>query len=449
MNSIKKLGASLLCILLLLSCTIMFPFASACADSDPAAEASDSVVRVVVNFETIYGTEVTGGWGTGFCVGAKGDDAEIFVTNCHVVTDDTYVIAGIYITVSDVNHLIPASILYTDPVNDIAIIKAEEPVEGKKPIVLMSPKELTKSESVWCLGFPGIAEDLSNSDNMRSYVDDIVVTKGSVSNPNYLNFNSTKCVLTDAAINGGNSGGPMVNEYGFAVGIDTIKILDESGMGWAVSVDYVMEALDRLELPYMVGKAGGKIEGQLSSLAIILICAAAAAVIAAVIVISVIGKKKKVRKQQAELASAPTSRNSSSPSYLQNPEILNAAAAPFAIQEPVKNSSGSGNEMLIRCEAGPLAGRKYSSSGSVIIGRDSSCDILLPNDAKGISRHHCKLTMLYDSIELTDLGSSYGTFLGNGTKLNPNSPVLLRDGDVFYVASKDIPFSVHIRQKKH
>lgn len=61
-------------------------------------------------------------------------------------------------------------------------------------------------------------------------------------------------VLTDAAVNGGNSGGPMINEAGFVVGIVESKLVDESidNMGFALSVstirDFVSSVSDKKNL---------------------------------------------------------------------------------------------------------------------------------------------------------------------------------------------------------
>ena len=56
----------------------------------------------------------------------------------------------------------------------------------------------------------------------------------------------------------------------------------------------------------------------------------------------------------------------------------------------------------------------------------------------GVSGKHCTLSYdgLLEQFTLTDIGSSFGTYLGNGTKLTPNVPVKLNAGDSFYVGDK-------------
>jgi pSer/pThr/pTyr-binding forkhead associated (FHA) protein len=73
------------------------------------------------------------------------------------------------------------------------------------------------------------------------------------------------------------------------------------------------------------------------------------------------------------------------------------------------------------------------------IGRAAgACEIVYQEGTPGVSGKHC--TVYYDSgtglFTLTDLNSSYGTYLSNGLKLTPHTPVNLKPGDSFYVGDK-------------
>ena len=100
---------------------------------------------------------------------------------------------------------------------------------------------------------------------------------------------------------------------------------------------------------------------------------------------------------------------------------------------------------------GFFAGRSYPVSGrGVILGRDQSvCDLSFPNDqqGRGISRTHCKLQYNPETkmVILNDLGSTYGTFLGNGVRVLQGQPVALRSGDEFYLATRSNVFRVEVR----
>ena len=76
------------------------------------------------------------------------------------------------------------------------------------------------------------------------------------------------------------------------------------------------------------------------------------------------------------------------------------------------------------------------------IGRNPQCVIRFRPDTQGVSGLHCKVEMeCYSGIgtsqievRLTDLNSTYGTYLGNGTRLTPNREYQLRAGDAFLLA---------------
>lgn len=85
----------------------------------------------------------------------------------------------------------------------------------------------------------------------------------------------------------------------------------------------------------------------------------------------------------------------------------------------------------------------------VILGRDRSvCDVYVSNDqqGQGISRTHCKVKYNPQSqmLILYDLGSTYGTFLGNGVRVAQGRPIALRSGDEFYLATRSNTFRVEL-----
>ena len=84
----------------------------------------------------------------------------------------------------------------------------------------------------------------------------------------------------------------------------------------------------------------------------------------------------------------------------------------------------------------------------IYIGRDPSCcKIVFKEGTVGISGRHCCLR--FDSgnqtFELTDLGSTYGTYLANGEKIDPNKPYLLSSGDSFYIGDRSNMFRVELK----
>ena len=98
--------------------------------------------------------------------------------------------------------------------------------------------------------------------------------------------------------------------------------------------------------------------------------------------------------------------------------------------------------MEIKGISGQYQGQIIPVNGSIVFGRDPQCcSLLYPVGTDGVSRIHCRLTLEGGKYTLTDLGSSYGTFV-NGTKLQPNVPVLLNNGDTFCLGNPGNSFSV-------
>jgi len=78
---------------------------------------------------------------------------------------------------------------------------------------------------------------------------------------------------------------------------------------------------------------------------------------------------------------------------------------------------------------GEMDGQRWMLKNSIILGRDSDCDISIPN--RQVSRHHAQLTLSDKGVILEDLHSKNGTHR-NGTLIS--SPVILTDGDVIHIA---------------
>ena len=79
---------------------------------------------------------------------------------------------------------------------------------------------------------------------------------------------------------------------------------------------------------------------------------------------------------------------------------------------------------LLIADEGPLKGQRWQLSETIVLGRESSCNVVV-NDRQ-ISRFHARLTPTPEGIMLEDLGSKNGTY-HNGAMLT--APVVLQDGD--------------------
>jgi hypothetical protein len=84
---------------------------------------------------------------------------------------------------------------------------------------------------------------------------------------------------------------------------------------------------------------------------------------------------------------------------------------------------------LLVAQEGPLNNQRWPLARTVVLGRDSTCDIVIPD--RQVSRYHARITPTKEGMILEDLGSKNGTHC-NGTALK--APLVLQDGDMVQIA---------------
>ncbi len=176
--------------------------------------------------------------GTGFIISEDG----YIVTNCHVVFDTQYN-AGEATEVSvlfsdETQH--EANIVAYDLETDIAVLKVDE--KGLTPAVIGDSDELRVGELVIAVGNP-LGFDLFGT-----------VTSGIVSALNRkidINEKKMNLIQTDAAINSGNSGGPLLNSCGQVIGINSAK-MSSSYNSNAASIEGICFAIPMKEAKVII-----------------------------------------------------------------------------------------------------------------------------------------------------------------------------------------------------
>lgn len=430
------------CLLLAVICALSLTLPALAAGDKNISNAAKGVARVLVMdpvTNQIYST------GTAFGIGKAGEAPQYFVTNKHVVDCEYTIAEGITVNLSAIkvyimktslavvynklsgtyevesSQLIPCEILYEEigSYPDLAILRAAEPFEGHITLPLAkSVSEKDVAATVYALGFPG-ATDLTAQDtwssNLLADTSDITITRGVVSRYGAMkSFNNCRLISHDAVINHGNSGGPLVNEKGEVMGINTLylqKSTDVSASFYAFSSEYIVKVCEDMGIPFRYGSA-------VSSWLIYVLAAALAAVIA-VIVVLIIKRIKDGKTDDKKHDPTP---------------VPPAPPAP-----PVTEDKALRVEGVFGC----FAGKRYKVTGSVTIGCGGQNSLAMPEGTAGVSHRHCMLTAGADGeVQLTDLGSSYGTFVGSGQRLNANSPMTLHRGDTFWLGSKEQMFRI-------
>ncbi len=442
MKTLKKWIVLTMTLLLLLSLTLQ-----SAAASSPVQDAREGVVRIL--FVYTYNGYTYSQMGTGFFVGEEGEPVEYILTNAHVVTatDDYGTDIGIAEDVSvifedvDSDSTATAKVIkcFTNGV-DLAVLRLEAPTSLRKPLTLSRADTAEVTETVYALGFPAVSDDSSGI--IRSGIDDVTVTKGSITKQQYL-YGETKYLQIDNALNHGNSGGPLVDEDGYVVGINSMIVDPAYGndTSFALYIDYAIDYFDTMGYPYMLASAETpapettetaaeitalpeQTTGTISSLPwyyLAGIGVALAAVVVLVVLLLMKGKKK--------------------------PETpSNVSVAPnVPPQPPRRNPSEAikGRQIMNVGRSSTLGGKSYAVHGKLTVGRDpAKCQVVFPAKTPGISGVHCAVQEIAEGVVVTDLGSTYGTFLENGTKMEPNKPYTIPVGESFYLASQDNGFRI-------
>jgi len=84
---------------------------------------------------------------------------------------------------------------------------------------------------------------------------------------------------------------------------------------------------------------------------------------------------------------------------------------------------------MLVADEGPLKGQRWAVSRPLVLGREASCDVVIPD--RQVSRFHARVTPTPAGIILEDLGSKNGTH-HNGSGLT--APVILQDGDAIQIS---------------
>ncbi len=198
--------------------------------SEIANSVSKSVVSIITNTSTtgsFFTGQVSQAAGTGFIISSDG----YIATNKHVVANAT----KIGVILDDGSTYEDVELIGTDPINDFAIIKIKD-IKDLTPIKIGDSKTTNIGQQVVAIGnalgtyqnsvtsgiISGKGRSLTASDSSRTTYETL-----------------SDMIQTDAAINGGNSGGPLVNAAGEVIGINTAYASQGNNVGFAIPINSV------------------------------------------------------------------------------------------------------------------------------------------------------------------------------------------------------------------
>lgn len=196
-----------------------------------ANSVSKSVVSIVVNTNqtSFFGGYTSGqtAAGTGFILSNDG----YIATNKHVVANAS----KIGVVLDDGTTYDNVELIGTDPLNDFAIIRIKD-VKDLTPVKLGDSKTTSTGQQVVAIGnalgayqnsvtsgiISGKGRNINASDSSRTQYETL-----------------SDMIQTDAAINGGNSGGPLVNAAGEVIGINTAYASQGNNVGFAIPISSI------------------------------------------------------------------------------------------------------------------------------------------------------------------------------------------------------------------
>lgn len=134
------------------------------------------------------------------------------------------------------------------PGKDIAILKMDG--NNLPTVTLGDDSEIKTGDQVYAMGFPASAT-LSEALNITQAIQEPTLTQGIISARKEMS-NGWSVLQTDADIHGGNSGGPLFNDAGEVIGINTFGMVDEggdiSGMNFAIPISIAKEFLNEINV---------------------------------------------------------------------------------------------------------------------------------------------------------------------------------------------------------
>ena len=202
------------------------------------SEAVDKVYDSVVVVSTYKGNTLYG-TGSGFIYKVEGNDTYI-ITNHHVIENGT----NFKITYTD-KEIVEATLVGSDELSDIALLKVETR-DNYEAVELGKSSDLKAGDTTFAVGAP-----LGNTYSWT-------VTRGIISGKERLVEISTSnsyqadyimnVLQTDAAVNSGNSGGPLCNSNGEVVGVISAKIASTGveGMGFAIPIEVALDKVEQI-----------------------------------------------------------------------------------------------------------------------------------------------------------------------------------------------------------
>lgn len=197
--------------------------------AEVASKVAPGVVSIVTETRTTgwFGSDTATSAGTGMIISSDG----YILTNKHVIDGAN----NISVVLDDGTTFTDAKLIGSDPLNDVAFLKVEN-AKDLPTVKLGDSKTLTAGQQVIAIGNAlGQYQNTVTAGVISGTGRSLIATDSTGSSAEQL----TDMIQTDAAINAGNSGGPLVNAAGEVIGINTATSSTADGIGFAIPISSV------------------------------------------------------------------------------------------------------------------------------------------------------------------------------------------------------------------
>lgn len=427
----------------------------------------DGVVRVIVAYQPKGDPESIGvGTGSGFVINAEG----YVVTNHHVIEEllsgnkgairilfDEQArdlgpeldreITGKDFKQAAIGYLfkrLPAAeIVWADERLDLALIKSEKP-QGR-PLPLAATGLVKEGDKVWVLGYPG-SGDLTGPSSLVTLKskDGVLVSK-----ERFAAYDRPVYQVT-AEIHHGNSGGPLLDDCGNVIGINTFTIGKSSSdpreakeiSRYAGRIDNLFATLANRRVAHTLASQRCVAAGASTTIVQragrdpLLIFGIVSALFLGVVAV-VLAATRRGRERVKDVVSRTLHRKPKVPPA--RPQAPGPRAQALAARP-------AGPRPVLMGVSGEFAGAELElDEQGLAIGRDPRlCQLVFPPDNELVSKRHCTLHWVAaaQQVMLEDCWSTNGTFVGKGEALKPGLPRPLRAGERFYLGDPSVSFEV-------
>ncbi|HOW49089.1 MAG TPA: trypsin-like peptidase domain-containing protein [Rubrivivax sp.] len=304
---------------------------------------------------------------------------------------------------------------------DVAVLKLARPLADRRSVSFALGSSAQVGDMVYAVGFPGASVQVVESNKYEPSTKRGIVSKLGGESPYISDAAKAKghkgapVIETDAAISGGNSGGPLYNEYGEVLGITTFGHRVVGGVAWALDIAVVVPILRDLGLP--LPPVAERPRGWTARNPTLVWGGAAAGACALLLIGSVHLWRRRTAAAGRAGGAAKTARAGDGAGASASRAVLIGCSGAFkAVSVPIP-------------PGGLTIGRGEPGKGRLAI-----------DETSDVSRRHCRIEYIAEGprFVVTDLGSSNGTFLlPQKTRLEPHRAVECKAGQVVRVGKSN------------